>query len=108
MKPQHLQVRKVRASEPAPGKHVNEETIKQLTGGHEIRYPRLPPLSAEIKKQHDRANALRNAIMQSFAYISQARPAHYENAILKVEEILRAALDDDLERAEPTTGKETP
>lgn len=74
---------------------------------HAPAFCKPPPRSAELKEAQERIGALQVAILRSFGYVSQARPAQYETAILKVGDTLSAALEADLERAWPPAEKAT-
>ena len=68
----------------------------------------LLALRNQLAETRGKENAFRMALRQVFAWASEARPAGYENAILKIEEISESALkseraprqnsDDELQR----------
>ncbi|VCU58239.1 hypothetical protein EPIB1_1137 [Tritonibacter mobilis] len=84
------------------------EKYSKLADKYHEKIDEIIELRQQLAEAKGKENAFRMALRQVFAWASEARPAGYENAILKIEEISESALkseraprqnsDDELQR----------
>lgn len=70
-------------------------------GGDYVAFSDYADLTAQLAEANHKARILETRAKRALIYASEARPAGYERAILKIEEILREAL-----RTQPTPSVE--
>ncbi len=71
------------------------EKYSKLADKYHEKIDEIIELRQQLAEAKGKENAFRMALRQVFAWASEARPAGYENAILKIEEISESALKSE-------------